>query len=464
MANERQIDVVIKAADDFSVTFEKLKTSAKDASQAGEEMEQSTGKLNRELDKLGDISEYAGSGLKKIRNMIEGMAFGVVIGAVSALTAELIGFVKEALATEEVINKLNTAVSNQQKAWKLLPEPMGAVTQATVNLYNAQLAYLQLLERDKGEELEKMVKTLNQVKQTMIDNPEWAGNFGNSVEQIQVKIAEAEVALEKWRQTMGMTPITVDKVKESLMGAAASIKAVTDATSETVVSPNMGFFDAQVEAFKKNLSELEKLNTERLALEQKGLDDSFTAQETYEENLLNLRLKSYDQEKLLNEMKVQTVVSMASNMTDTMQSLFVATGSNNEKMFAAYKVFAVAQSLIDTYLAINKTLAQGGWWAIPLAVSVGAMGFANAAAIASQEMTGSASSTTTTSTGETISTGEVSTVSDITTSTSSTPTQDITINIYNPLSDENWQKIVEDNIVPAINDAADRNINITVNG
>lgn len=41
-------------------------------------------------------------------------------------------------------------------------------------------------------------------------------------------------------------------------------------------------------------------------------------------------------------------------------------------------------------------------------------------------------------------------------------TQQVTINIYNPLSDQNWAKIAEDNIIPAINDAANRNINIMV--
>lgn len=40
--------------------------------------------------------------------------------------------------------------------------------------------------------------------------------------------------------------------------------------------------------------------------------------------------------------------------------------------------------------------------------------------------------------------------------------QNITIQIYNPLSEQNWQKIVEDNIVPAINSASERNIAITV--
>ena len=40
--------------------------------------------------------------------------------------------------------------------------------------------------------------------------------------------------------------------------------------------------------------------------------------------------------------------------------------------------------------------------------------------------------------------------------------QNITIQIYNPLSEQNWQKIVEDNIVPAINSASERNIAVTV--
>lgn len=41
-------------------------------------------------------------------------------------------------------------------------------------------------------------------------------------------------------------------------------------------------------------------------------------------------------------------------------------------------------------------------------------------------------------------------------------TQQVTINIYNPLSEQNWAQIAEDNIIPAINDAANRNINIVV--
>jgi hypothetical protein len=42
-------------------------------------------------------------------------------------------------------------------------------------------------------------------------------------------------------------------------------------------------------------------------------------------------------------------------------------------------------------------------------------------------------------------------------------TQNLTVNIHNPLSDENWQKVVEDNIIPALEEAGDRNVTMKVN-
>ncbi len=42
------------------------------------------------------------------------------------------------------------------------------------------------------------------------------------------------------------------------------------------------------------------------------------------------------------------------------------------------------------------------------------------------------------------------------------PVQNITIQIYNPLSEQNWTKIAEENIIPAINDAVNRNVVLTV--
>lgn len=48
-------------------------------------------------------------------------------------------------------------------------------------------------------------------------------------------------------------------------------------------------------------------------------------------------------------------------------------------------------------------------------------------------------------------------------SSSTGTNQQVTVNIYNPLSEQNWQKIVEESIVPALNNAAEKNITISVN-
>lgn len=41
--------------------------------------------------------------------------------------------------------------------------------------------------------------------------------------------------------------------------------------------------------------------------------------------------------------------------------------------------------------------------------------------------------------------------------------QNIVVNIYNPLSDENWAKVIEDNIIPALEQAGDRNVQLDIN-
>lgn len=191
--------------------------------EVGNHLEQTSGKANkmsREFSKLGDITEYAGGGIKRFRGILEGMAFGGVIAAIAGVTGALISLYQESVVTEEQINNLNDAVMRQANGWKLLPEPMGAATDATVALYNAQLKYLQLLERDKGAGLEQQLRTLGQIKQTMIDSPEWAGFFGNSIEQLDVKIAAANVKLAEHKLLMELQPATADKVKSNFIGTS----------------------------------------------------------------------------------------------------------------------------------------------------------------------------------------------------------------------------------------------------
>ena len=483
-----------KASTDVVASSTKIASGYKGVSDSAGGAEKSSNKVNRELSKLGDITEYAGAGLKRIRNIIEGMAFGVVIGAVSALTEELIALAKEHVVTEEVVSKLDTSVTNQAEAWKLLPNPINSVTSETVNLYNAQLKYLQLLERDKGSAIQQQIDDFETMRRsaeiTAKALPGRAEDMAKSIARLDVKISESKVELERWKELMELTPTSVGKVAASIDESISVLKIpdfsegmlqglVNTATLE-IPDDVKASFELKGGMFGEYLATGARDSFETTLAsaigdakfdvfgpeQQTAMDDEYAAWQAHEDRLLDLRLSQWEQEKQLNALRLENTQQLAGNMSNAMQSLFVATGSQNKAMFNAYKVFAVSEALISTYLAINKTIAQGGWWAIPLAVSVGAMGFANAAAIASQEMTGAVSDSSTTSTGATITTGDTST-SDLaaaSTSDSSAATQNITVNIQNGSgSAEYWQDVFENNIIPAMNDAADRNIEITIN-
>ncbi|MBE7413841.1 MAG: hypothetical protein HS130_00880 [Deltaproteobacteria bacterium] len=114
----------------------------------------------KRLDKLTSASEYAASGLKKINNIISGMAFGAVIGAVSAVTQALINHYKTAERTREEIDRVSSALMDQRKAWKILPEPIDKVTESTIALHNAELKRQQFLERNTGKEIRRQIEEL----------------------------------------------------------------------------------------------------------------------------------------------------------------------------------------------------------------------------------------------------------------------------------------------------------------
>lgn len=160
----------------------------------------------------------------------------------------------------------------------------------------------------------------------------------------------------------------------------------------------------------------------------------------------------------------------AALMSNMLQNLFVATGSRHRAMFEAMKAFAVAETVIQTYRA-----AQGAYAALaPIPVVGPALGVAAAAAAVASGLAKVEQIRSTTPGGAT---GTISATGRAnpqyhggsfgaypapTRLEEGKPSQYITVQIYNPLSEQNWQKIVEDNIVPALRDAGDRNIAVNM--
>ncbi|MCL4874671.1 hypothetical protein KJ039_11405 [bacterium] len=166
-------------------------------------------------------------------------------------------------------------------------------------------------------------------------------------------------------------------------------------------------------------------------------------------------------------MYAQTAASM---LTNTLQNLFIATGSKHRAMFEAMKAFAIAETLIQTYRA-----AQGSYAALaPIPVVGPALGAAAAAAAIAAGLARVEQIRSTTPKGATSSIsaggranpqysgGSPGAYPVPTRLEDERPTQFITIQIYNPLSEQNWQKIIEDNVIPAMREAGDRNIALSM--
>jgi hypothetical protein len=160
----------------------------------------------------------------------------------------------------------------------------------------------------------------------------------------------------------------------------------------------------------------------------------------------------------------------AALMSNTLQNLFIATGSRHKAMFESMKAFAVAETVIQTYRA-----AQGAFASLaPIPVVGPALGAAAAAAAIAAGLARVEQIRNTRPEGATSSIdsggranpqysgGSPGAYPVPTRTEDAKPSQSITVQIYNPLSEQNWQKIVEDNIVPAMREAGDRNIAVNI--
>jgi hypothetical protein len=180
------------------------------------------------------------------------------------------------------------------------------------------------------------------------------------------------------------------------------------------------------------------------------------------QNLDEVRAKEDEDHKV----KLGNTKSMIGSSLSLMQSLMRGSKKNNKAMFEADKAVSVGMAIMSAHTGAARALKD---YPAPISYLVAATalanGLASARSIASQRMTTSVSS----------SGGGFGGASSQRSSGSSTVpyggpggdenrgTQNIVVNIHNPLSDENWAKIVEDNIIPALEGAGERNVLLNVN-
>lgn len=175
-----------------------------------------------------------------------------------------------------------------------------------------------------------------------------------------------------------------------------------------------------------------------------------------EKRYSDLRMKYAADER---DFKIKTAGQSFGAMADLMHTLFTATGTHSKKMFKVMKAFSIAQALMDTYAAFNRALSSLPYPAnLAAATTVLAAGMAKVAQIRATKPGGAGSG----GGGSGGSAGAAGTQPvPIGLEDNQLQTQHVTINIHNPLSEQNWDAIGED-IVSAINRAGERNVTLTI--
>ncbi len=169
-------------------------------------------------------------------------------------------------------------------------------------------------------------------------------------------------------------------------------------------------------------------------------------------------------DKLMFDAKADYAAKSFGSMSNFFENMYVMTGSSNEELFNIMKTFAVAEATVQGYRAAVGAYAFGasiGGPVLGAAFAASAIA-ATGAQIANIIATEPGSTTAISTTGEAVTTDYEGGSLEAYPTSEATPTQNVTIQIYNPLSSQNWAQIVEDDIIPALNDASDRNINITI--
>lgn len=274
--------------------------------------------------------------------------------------------------------------------------------------------------------------------------------FAQSTESLK----EYATGLEK---VMGLEASRVEEMKRARAEKALDALETNSPYKPSGKGPESIYLD-----YQKKLEALQSYNT---AVINESIRAGL-AQDKIEAEYTDLSLSYVIKRR---DFQISAASETSGAVANALQNLFVATDSKHRAMFETMKAFAIAQTVIDTYK--GATAAYAALAGIPV---IGpALGTAAAAAAIAAGMARVAQIRGTHPGGGSISASGHASPSysggspsaypvPQTLDEKSKPSQNITIQIYNPLSTQNWSEIVENDIIPALNDAADRNISVTV--
>jgi len=162
------------------------------------------------------------------------------------------------------------------------------------------------------------------------------------------------------------------------------------------------------------------------------------------------------------DFQIAAAAQTAGGIAGTLQDLYVAAGQKNKNLFKLAKSFAIAEAIMNTYAGADQALRSLPYPAnIAAAASVIAHGLANVRKIQSTEPGGSAGGGGGGGGGAVAYRGTAAQQPSF--GPVNNPSQNITVNVQNGVgSAAYWQYIIDEVIVPGLNDAQNRNINLNL--
>ena len=143
-----------------------------------------------------------------------------------------------------------------------------------------------------------------------------------------------------------------------------------------------------------------ELSEEELALQTELIETKLLMEKGFQENVTSIYKAEADKRKQFEQQNINHFkagkfqeIDIA-GMSEKQKGKFVVDAARatlqegaklNKKMFRLNQAVNIGEAIMNTSVGVNKALAQGGMFGIPMAIAIGAMGAAQVAIIASQQ-------------------------------------------------------------------------------
>jgi len=195
----------------------------------------------------------------------------------------------------------------------------------------------------------------------------------DKVFKLRAEFNRALIALEQER---------FEKTKE-LDEKELDRKKILESLKLRIATDFAGTLQAQ---FQRELAEMDQRHQEEikrlqeLNAKKEEIEEAYRLQKHEKDKLM------LDQERRLNEYRLQLASDTARGMSDIFNEVYELSGQKRKEFFYLSKAAALAEAIINTSQAITKAMAQGGIWGIAQAAVIGAKGAIQIAKISSQTL------------------------------------------------------------------------------